>query len=81
MNPHWRPLGGLPPFSVDTIQQIPACTSVFVGASGMWRISPSDMLDIDSVSGAALVRNTGTATIYHDIPGTGKTYGEVFVPA
>ncbi|XP_068518769.1 nuclear pore membrane glycoprotein 210-like [Anas acuta] len=49
------------------------------GASGMWRISPSDMLDIDSVSGAALVRNTGTATIYHDIPGTGKTYGEVVV--
>uniref|UniRef100_A0A8C3BHY5 Nucleoporin 210 like n=1 Tax=Cairina moschata TaxID=8855 RepID=A0A8C3BHY5_CAIMO len=49
------------------------------GASGMWRISPSDMLDVDSVSGAALVRNTGTATIYHDIPGTGKTYGEVVV--
>uniref|UniRef100_A0A8C3BL98 Nucleoporin 210 like n=1 Tax=Cairina moschata TaxID=8855 RepID=A0A8C3BL98_CAIMO len=60
------------------VGDIPACTS-FIGASGMWRISPSDMLDVDSVSGAALVRNTGTATIYHDIPGTGKTYGEVFV--
>uniref|UniRef100_A0A8B9CLY4 Nucleoporin 210 like n=1 Tax=Anser brachyrhynchus TaxID=132585 RepID=A0A8B9CLY4_9AVES len=54
------------------------CTSVFVGASGMWHISPSDTLDIDSVSGAALVKNTGTATVFHDIPGTGKTYREVF---
>uniref|UniRef100_A0A8B9IA61 Nucleoporin 210 like n=1 Tax=Anser brachyrhynchus TaxID=132585 RepID=A0A8B9IA61_9AVES len=49
------------------------------GASGMWHISPSDTLDIDSVSGAALVKNTGTATVFHDIPGTGKTYREVFV--
>uniref|UniRef100_A0A8B9DLQ4 Nucleoporin 210 like n=1 Tax=Anser cygnoides TaxID=8845 RepID=A0A8B9DLQ4_ANSCY len=54
------------------------CTSVFVGASGMWHISPSDTLDVDSVSGAALVKNTGTATVFHDIPGTGKTYREVF---
>uniref|UniRef100_A0A8B9DP18 Nucleoporin 210 like n=1 Tax=Anser cygnoides TaxID=8845 RepID=A0A8B9DP18_ANSCY len=55
-----------------------SCTSVFVGASGMWHISPSDTLDVDSVSGAALVKNTGTATVFHDIPGTGKTYREVF---
>lgn len=44
----------------------------------MWHISPSDTLDVDSVSGAALVKNTGTATVFHDIPGTGKTYREVF---
>nr|XP_047905222.1 nuclear pore membrane glycoprotein 210-like isoform X6 [Anser cygnoides] len=49
------------------------------GASGMWHISPSDTLDVDSVSGAALVKNTGTATVFHDIPGTGKTYREVVV--
>ncbi|XP_040395136.1 nuclear pore membrane glycoprotein 210-like isoform X5 [Cygnus olor] len=49
------------------------------GASGMWRISPSDKLDVDSVSGAALVKNTGTATVFHDIPGIGKTYREVVV--
>ncbi|XP_050572787.1 nuclear pore membrane glycoprotein 210-like [Cygnus atratus] len=45
----------------------------------MWRISPSDKLDVDSVSGAALVKNTGTATVFHDIPGIGKTYREVVV--
>ncbi|NXI74493.1 P210L protein, partial [Anseranas semipalmata] len=49
------------------------------GESGMWHISPGGTLDVDSVSGAALVKNTGTATVFHDIPGTVKTYREVVV--
>ncbi|NXK46489.1 P210L protein, partial [Chauna torquata] len=49
------------------------------GESGTWHISPNDTLDVDTVSGAALVKNTGTATIFHDIPGIVKTYREVVV--
>uniref|UniRef100_A0A8C4J8N3 Nucleoporin 210 like n=1 Tax=Dromaius novaehollandiae TaxID=8790 RepID=A0A8C4J8N3_DRONO len=49
------------------------------GESGMWHISPSDMLEIDTVSGAAFVKNTGTATVFYDIPGIVKTYREVFI--
>ncbi|XP_025936693.1 nuclear pore membrane glycoprotein 210-like [Apteryx rowi] len=49
------------------------------GESGMWHISPSDMLEIDTVSGAAFVKNTGTATVFYDIPGTVKTHREIIV--
>uniref|UniRef100_A0A8B9PCL5 Nucleoporin 210 like n=1 Tax=Apteryx owenii TaxID=8824 RepID=A0A8B9PCL5_APTOW len=49
------------------------------GESGMWHISPSDMLEIDTVSGAAFVKNSGTATVFYDIPGTVKTHREVFI--
>ncbi|KAI6072959.1 Nuclear pore membrane glycoprotein 210-like protein [Aix galericulata] len=37
------------------------------GASGMWRISPSDMLDVDSVSGAALVVVNGSSNLSFQI--------------
>ncbi|NXE57620.1 P210L protein, partial [Casuarius casuarius] len=49
------------------------------GESGMWHISPSDTLEIDTVSGAAFVKNTGTATVFYDIPGIVKTYREIIV--
>uniref|UniRef100_A0A7M4E2B4 Nucleoporin 210 like n=1 Tax=Crocodylus porosus TaxID=8502 RepID=A0A7M4E2B4_CROPO len=49
------------------------------GEPGMWHISPSGILEMDSVSGAAFVKSRGTATVFHDIPGIGKTYREVVV--
>ncbi|KYO49042.1 nuclear pore membrane glycoprotein 210-like isoform B [Alligator mississippiensis] len=49
------------------------------GEPGMWHISPSGILEMDSVSGAAFVKSPGTATVFHDIPGIGKTYREVVV--
>uniref|UniRef100_A0A8C6Z3F6 BIG2 domain-containing protein n=1 Tax=Nothoprocta perdicaria TaxID=30464 RepID=A0A8C6Z3F6_NOTPE len=49
------------------------------GEPGLWHISPRDVLEIDPVSGAAFVENTGTATIFYDIPGIERTYREVFV--
>uniref|UniRef100_A0A7M4E2U3 Nucleoporin 210 like n=1 Tax=Crocodylus porosus TaxID=8502 RepID=A0A7M4E2U3_CROPO len=51
------------------------------GEPGMWHISPSGILEMDSVSGAAFVKSRGTATVFHDIPGIGKTYREVFIAA
>ncbi|NXA43132.1 P210L protein, partial [Eudromia elegans] len=49
------------------------------GEPGTWHISPTDMLEIDPVSGAAFVKNTGTATIFYEIPGIEKTYREIIV--
>uniref|UniRef100_A0A8C9LAN5 Nucleoporin 210 like n=1 Tax=Pavo cristatus TaxID=9049 RepID=A0A8C9LAN5_PAVCR len=39
------------------------------GAPGTWRVSPPAVLSIDSLSGAALARSSGTAVVFHDIPG------------
>lgn len=57
------------------------CDLFFIGEPGMWHISPSGILEMDSVSGAAFVKSPGTATVFHDIPGIGKTYREVFIAA
>ncbi|XP_015740000.1 nuclear pore membrane glycoprotein 210-like isoform X2 [Coturnix japonica] len=49
------------------------------GDPGTWHVSPPTMLSIDSVSGAALAKSSGTATVFHEIPGIVKTYREVAV--
>uniref|UniRef100_A0A8C8RFJ2 BIG2 domain-containing protein n=1 Tax=Pelusios castaneus TaxID=367368 RepID=A0A8C8RFJ2_9SAUR len=49
------------------------------GEPGLWQISPTGILETDIVSGAAFVKQAGTATIFHDIPGIVKTYREVVV--
>uniref|UniRef100_A0A8C5EXR3 Nucleoporin 210 like n=1 Tax=Gopherus evgoodei TaxID=1825980 RepID=A0A8C5EXR3_9SAUR len=49
------------------------------GEPGLWQVSPTGILEIDPLSGAAVVKNAGTATILHDIPGIVKTYREVVV--
>uniref|UniRef100_A0A8C4Y7J6 Nucleoporin 210 like n=1 Tax=Gopherus evgoodei TaxID=1825980 RepID=A0A8C4Y7J6_9SAUR len=49
------------------------------GEPGLWQVSPTGILEIDPLSGAAVVKNAGTATILHDIPGIVKTYREVFI--
>ncbi|NXC49303.1 P210L protein, partial [Penelope pileata] len=49
------------------------------GEPGTWRVSPPELLDVDSGSGAALAKGSGTATIFQDIPGMVKTYREVVV--
>ncbi|XP_021232281.1 nuclear pore membrane glycoprotein 210-like isoform X2 [Numida meleagris] len=49
------------------------------GEPGTWRVSPPAVLAVDSASGAALAKSSGTATVFHDIPGIVKTYREVAV--
>uniref|UniRef100_A0A452HH77 BIG2 domain-containing protein n=1 Tax=Gopherus agassizii TaxID=38772 RepID=A0A452HH77_9SAUR len=49
------------------------------GEPGLWQVSPTGILETDPLSGAAVVKNAGTATILHDIPGIVKTYREVFI--
>ncbi|XP_029437848.1 nuclear pore membrane glycoprotein 210-like isoform X2 [Rhinatrema bivittatum] len=49
------------------------------GEPGTWQVSSGDVLHMDIVTGAAVVRNTGTVTIFHDIPGVVKTFREVVV--
>ncbi|XP_031462245.1 nuclear pore membrane glycoprotein 210-like isoform X2 [Phasianus colchicus] len=49
------------------------------GDPGTWHVSPPSVLIIDSVSGAALARSSGTAVVFLDIPGTVKTHREVAV--
>uniref|UniRef100_A0A8C3IN75 BIG2 domain-containing protein n=1 Tax=Chrysemys picta bellii TaxID=8478 RepID=A0A8C3IN75_CHRPI len=49
------------------------------GEPGLWQVSPTGILETDPLSGAAFVKNAGTATIFHDIPGIVKTYREVVV--
>ncbi|XP_063002325.1 nuclear pore membrane glycoprotein 210-like [Elgaria multicarinata webbii] len=49
------------------------------GELGTWQITPSDILKMDTVSGAAFAKNAGKATVFHDIPGIVKTYREVVI--
>ncbi|XP_061462855.1 nuclear pore membrane glycoprotein 210-like isoform X2 [Rhineura floridana] len=49
------------------------------GEPGTWQIVPSDILEMDTVSGAAFAKNAGKATVFHDIPGIVKTYREVVI--
>lgn len=64
---------------VETDQRNLIYDLAFIGEPGLWQISPTGILETDSVSGAAFVRHAGTATIFHDIPGIVKTYREVFI--
>lgn len=47
------------------------------GLSGMWSSSLNGVLQIDPKTGVAVARNSGTVTIYYEIPGLLKTYREV----
>ncbi|XP_040508537.1 nuclear pore membrane glycoprotein 210-like isoform X7 [Gallus gallus] len=49
------------------------------GDPGTWHVSPPAVLTIDSASGAALAKSSGTAMVFHDIPGIVNTYREVSV--
>uniref|UniRef100_A0A8V1AEC8 Nucleoporin 210 like n=1 Tax=Gallus gallus TaxID=9031 RepID=A0A8V1AEC8_CHICK len=51
------------------------------GDPGTWHVSPPAVLTIDSASGAALAKSSGTAMVFHDIPGIVNTYREVFPTA
>ncbi|XP_061591816.1 nuclear pore membrane glycoprotein 210 [Cololabis saira] len=49
------------------------------GVYGTWSSSANGVLEVDPKSGAAVARDSGTATVYYEIPGVLKTYREVIV--
>ncbi|KAJ1080979.1 hypothetical protein NDU88_001166 [Pleurodeles waltl] len=49
------------------------------GEPGLWHISTSDIMDVDTISGAAVAKRPGKATVFYDIPGMLRTYREVVV--
>ncbi|XP_040914179.1 nuclear pore membrane glycoprotein 210 [Toxotes jaculatrix] len=51
------------------------------GAHGTWSSSANGVLQVDPKSGAAVARDSGTVTVYYEIPGVLKTYREVIVEA
>lgn len=59
----------------------PTRSPMFAGDPGTWHVSPPAVLTIDSASGAALAKSSGTAMVFHDIPGIVNTYREVFPTA
>uniref|UniRef100_A0A3Q3XAI0 BIG2 domain-containing protein n=1 Tax=Mola mola TaxID=94237 RepID=A0A3Q3XAI0_MOLML len=51
------------------------------GGHGSWSSSANGVLQVDAKSGAAVARDSGTVTVYYEIPGILKTYTEVVVQA
>ncbi|KAM6929481.1 nuclear pore membrane glycoprotein 210 isoform 2-T2 [Lycodopsis pacificus] len=51
------------------------------GVHGTWSSSANGVLQVDPKSGAAVARDSGTVTVYYEIPGVLKTYREVVVEA
>ncbi|XP_066218487.1 nuclear pore membrane glycoprotein 210-like isoform X1 [Saccopteryx leptura] len=51
------------------------------GEPGIWMVSTDSILQTDIVTGVAVARSPGIATIFYDIPGLLKTYREVVVNA
>ncbi|KAE8293658.1 Nuclear pore membrane glycoprotein 210 [Larimichthys crocea] len=51
------------------------------GIHGTWSSSTNGVLQVDPKSGAAVARDSGTVTVYYEIPGVLKTYTEVVVEA
>ncbi|XP_053281143.1 nuclear pore membrane glycoprotein 210 isoform X2 [Pleuronectes platessa] len=51
------------------------------GAHGTWSSSANGVLQVDPRSGAAVARDSGTVTVYYEIPGVLKTYREIIVEA
>uniref|UniRef100_A0A7N9AQJ3 Nucleoporin 210 n=1 Tax=Mastacembelus armatus TaxID=205130 RepID=A0A7N9AQJ3_9TELE len=47
------------------------------GVHGTWSTSANNVLQVDPKSGAAVARDSGTVTVYYEIPGVLKTYREV----
>ena len=52
--------------------------SFSAGAHGTWSSSANGVLQVDPKSGAAIARDSGTVTVYYELPGVLKTYREVF---
>uniref|UniRef100_A0A6I8NB33 Nucleoporin 210 like n=1 Tax=Ornithorhynchus anatinus TaxID=9258 RepID=A0A6I8NB33_ORNAN len=48
------------------------------GEPGLWVVSPASVLQLDVLSGAAVARSQGTATVFYEIPGLVRTYQEVY---
>lgn len=53
----------------------------FLGGFGSWSSSAQGVLQVDSRSGVAVARDSGTVTVYYEIPGILKTYTEVQLQA
>ncbi|XP_068453673.1 nuclear pore membrane glycoprotein 210 isoform X2 [Clinocottus analis] len=51
------------------------------GGHGTWSSSANGVLQVDPKSGAAVARDSGTVSVYYEIPGVLKTYREVVVEA
>ncbi|XP_038624412.1 nuclear pore membrane glycoprotein 210-like [Tachyglossus aculeatus] len=51
------------------------------GEPGLWVVSPDNILQLDTLTGAAVARGHGTATVFYEIPGLVRTYQEVVVNA
>ncbi|CAG6021644.1 unnamed protein product [Menidia menidia] len=49
------------------------------GGRGTWSSSANGILQMDPKTGAAVARDSGTVTVYYEIPGVLKTYREVVV--
>ncbi|XP_051517027.1 nuclear pore membrane glycoprotein 210-like isoform X2 [Myxocyprinus asiaticus] len=49
------------------------------GLSGVWSSSSSAVLQVESRTGVAVARDTGTVTVYYEIPGQLRTYREVLI--
>ncbi|KAA0706727.1 Nuclear pore membrane glycoprotein 210 [Triplophysa tibetana] len=49
------------------------------GVSGVWSSSSSALLEVESRSGVAIARDTGTVTVYYEIAGQLRTFMEVFI--
>ncbi|KAJ6668381.1 hypothetical protein lerEdw1_015758 [Lerista edwardsae] len=49
------------------------------GLSGIWGSSLNSVLQIDPKTGVAIARNSGTVTIFYEIPGLLKTYRETLI--
>lgn len=47
------------------------------GGYGSWNTSANGILQVDPKTGAAVARDSGTVTVYYEIPGILKTYTEV----
>lgn len=52
-----------------------------LGGFGSWSSSAQGVLQVDPKSGAAVARDSGTVTVYYEIPGILKTYTEVQLQA
>ncbi|XP_068996777.1 nuclear pore membrane glycoprotein 210 isoform X1 [Embiotoca jacksoni] len=49
------------------------------GSHGAWSSSANCVLQVDPTTGVAVARDSGTVTVYYEIPGILKTYREVVV--
>ncbi|KAF7668093.1 hypothetical protein LDENG_00033900 [Lucifuga dentata] len=59
-------------------------TAQFISAEGVhgtWSSSANDVLQVDPKTGAAVARDSGTVTVYYEMPGILRSYREVVVEA